>query len=286
MSAEPVSIAKPFLRVAPFLVGERNTTIFLSFYSYARHIDDAVDSGQNPKKMKLILRSDMNVLLQLVQGKPVNLLQAQTDSDRINKSDFDYRRSLLQTGFEALPAETRTNVAFRIYQSLQGAFLDNIAITYGRPVFDHLRKARDYRMVMVYFEALSEVFFNKPFVEKLFESDLEKFFQWVLRFDALDDIITDLEAGICVFSRESLAESGVTLTRGKEVGPEIVDFYRKQRDILVLESKTILPLIYKSNLPMAAKLALHARLLRQAYRISKSDYRIGKTVIFGRNFSK
>lgn len=278
MTSEPVSIAEPFLWIAPLVFGVRKAEIFLSLYQYARIIDDTVDSGKDPVKTKQTLREDLQALSHIVQGTALDSLLPISQMD----DEFIYRRRLLYEGLNKINPERRIEVAEYLRQAVEGSYWDNLAIMYGRPIPDDYKLRRDNRAVLVYFEALSRVFFNKPFVEKEHKSKIEEFFQWVLRFDGLDDIVTDLEHGIWTFTRKSLNDSGVKLVLGEVVGNEIGDFYRTQRDLLVQESKTILPNIYLCNLPLIAKAGLHARLLQQAHRIFKTEWPKGKRVVFGK----
>ncbi|MBI4973118.1 hypothetical protein HZC27_00695 [Candidatus Roizmanbacteria bacterium] len=278
LKSEPVSIAKPFLWIAPLIFGANETAIFLSLYQYARIIDDTVDSASDPYHAKELLKNDLEALSGIMRGNSLNTLIPATEISR----ETLYRRSLLHTSLSRINPEGQPEIAKYLHQALQGAYVDNTAIMYGHPIHDYFKPERDNAAVLVYFEALSRVFFNKPFVEAEHEGKIKEFFQWVLRFDGLDDIVSDLERGICVFTRKSLKESGVNLVQGEPVGSEIADFYIKQRDKLVMESKTVLPYIYKSNLPILGSAALHVRLVQQAHRISKTEYPKGKAVVFGK----
>lgn len=277
MTAEPVSIARPFLQIAPFFFGKNKIETFLSLYQYARKIDDTVDSGINPSGAKQLLRSDLGALSHIAQGAPLETLLATSQT-----GDMLYRRGLLHTGLSKVSAERQVEFAQYLHQALVGAYWDNTAIMHGRPIHDHIKSKRDESAVLAYFEILSRIFLNKPFVEAQYKDKIELFFQWVLRFDGLDDIITDLEHGIWTFTRKSLKDSNVELIRGKIIGPEIESFYNAQRNMLVQDSKTILPHIYLCNLPLIAKAALHARLAQQTHRISKTEWPKGKSVVFGK----
>src|SRR3989344_7094380 len=145
LKKEQAGIAKPFLNIAPYIIGKDKTNAFLAMYWNARLIDNGVDSGIEPEKMKRIIRADINRLqVALESGNPQFLIDG-INSDPNYDDQVDFRMNLLKIGLESVEERKRAVVGNSIVESLRGAYLDAISMNTERPLPDKLRSYRDKR---------------------------------------------------------------------------------------------------------------------------------------------
>ena len=238
---------------------------FILAYTYARELDDIVDSGKNPLKTKDILHEQRTLLNKLSKDRGI-LVPSSHYEEIINFINKIYGSKMID-----------------LYSEMVSGFeIDNNIIISGNPINEMLLNKRHLTQTLVPLKMLSLIAFDK---ELDYSSQFENLSRTWATYDALIDIKEDLEAGLILFSLEDLVEEKINFYKEEPINPTFKKVISKKK------KETLKNLIFNSsavketNLPLFERESLRIYFLSRVIKLYTHNCNIPESLRYGINLT-
>lgn len=226
------------------IVSKEKYLVARNLYAYIRYLDDLVDEGKDVTSVMEILKKEIEFLKSLKAVENENI-----------KSKNSPREWVLQALRENINKDA---IVEQLINGIKAFYLDSISIKYKRPLSEKIQSQRDLYTLLSYLEVLSIILFNTQFSGRVSPEDFSEIISAWAKYDALRDFEEDFMAGLIIFSRRELKEFDLNLKSGEKVPNEFNKLHEKLKPRVITKILKNLHLIYKADIPIAAKLAFQS----------------------------
>jgi hypothetical protein len=223
--------------LTPMLRGKEIATAATQLYAYFRYIDDVVDEGKDHHHAHQVLREELSFIRSLLENP-----------NAYTVDELSEERQLVLNAIEVVPVDEQHQILEQIENGIKGIYLDNIAMTYGRPLPDFIQKQRNDLALLPYLQIITLLLFDRPFCEPKESHQFSPFFEAIVYYDLLKDLADDLSSGLVLIPRSLLRQYGISFENGHPIGdvsPLVSDLKEQAKHMIWTSADSI----RGSNLP-------------------------------------
>lgn len=255
---EPVGSARKFAHLIG-LKDKSKETDFVLGYTYARQIDDLIDSGENPVLAEKIILEQENTLREIIERG--GICPNNTDTEILSRLFASYGNAIVESYLDLM-------IGFEI---------DNYIISTGKPVSQNVLDIRHISQNISSFNLMNIVSTGSKLK---YSRNFEELIKSWATYDALIDFKEDLSSGLILFSAEELEENGIEFRNHQPLPEGFQKFLYDKRKKVTRELIERSYAVNETSLSFLEKKALKIYFLSRTIKLAKKDLSITEDMLY------